>query len=73
MQRTGVLPHVIEKALNHVSGVFSGVAGVYQLDPHEPEVRAGLERWAEAVVTRIAQGKPLVEDKVVALPARQSA
>jgi hypothetical protein len=30
LQRLGVAPHIVELALNHRSGTFSGVAGIYQ-------------------------------------------
>jgi hypothetical protein len=30
LQRLGVAPHNVELALNHRSGTFSGVAGIYQ-------------------------------------------
>jgi integrase len=40
-----VLPHVIEAALNHISGHKSGVAGTYNLSVYEPEVRAAMLRW----------------------------
>jgi integrase len=49
MQRLGVRTEVIERALNHVSGSYSGVAGVYQRDALTPEVAAALLRWAQHV------------------------
>jgi integrase len=30
LQRIGVAPHIVELALNHRSGTFSGVVGIYQ-------------------------------------------
>jgi integrase len=42
-----VPPHVIEATLNHVSGSKKGVAGIYNRDPYEAEVRAALLAWAE--------------------------
>jgi integrase len=50
----GVLPHVIEATLNHVSGHKGGVAGVYQRGTYEKEKRVALETWAthlQAIVT----------------------
>jgi len=38
-------PHVIERVLNHVSGSFAGVAGVYNRHPYLDEMREALERW----------------------------
>ena len=55
MQKLGVRVEVIERGLNHVSGVYRGVAGTYQTDPMLDDVRAGLQRWADHV-TRL--GKP---------------
>ena len=31
MAEIGVTPHVIERILNHVSGSFAGVAGIYSV------------------------------------------
>jgi integrase len=47
MARIGVDPHVIEKVLNHKSGVISGVAAVYNRYGYEKEKRTALNRWAE--------------------------
>ncbi len=44
--RLGVAPHVVERILNHVSGTFRGVAGVYNRFQYLPEMREALERWA---------------------------
>jgi integrase len=46
MARLGVAPHVIEKALNHKSGIISGVAAVYNRYAYEVEKREALERWS---------------------------
>jgi integrase len=40
---------VIERAVNHTSGTFAGIVGVYQTHKFEPEVRAAMERWAAHV------------------------
>jgi hypothetical protein len=45
----GVLPHVIEAVLNHVSGHKAGVAGVYNRASYTAEKRAALELWAHEV------------------------
>jgi len=47
MGRLGVAPHVVERILNHESGSFRGVAGVYNRFQYLPEMREGLERWAQ--------------------------
>jgi integrase len=45
----GVLPHVIEQALNHVSGAKAGVAGIYNKSKMIDAVRDGLQRWADHI------------------------
>lgn len=50
MARLGTAPHVIERLLNHVSGTFGGVAGVYNRFQYLDEMRAALARWEEFVV-----------------------
>jgi integrase len=49
--RLGVLPHIIETILNHVSGHRAGVAGIYNRARYEAEMRATLERWAEHIAS----------------------
>jgi integrase len=52
--RLGVLPHIVEAILNHVSGHRAGVAGVYNRARYEAEMRAALERWSEHVAAIVA-------------------
>jgi integrase len=59
MQQLGVRVEVIERALNHVSGSYKGVAGIYQRDPMHEETRDALERWATRVRT-IVKGLKIV-------------
>jgi integrase len=49
MAELGVLPHIIEAVLNHVSGHKSGVAGIYNRATYENEKRQALSVWAEAL------------------------
>lgn len=49
MAEIGVLPHVIEAALNHVSGHRAGVAGIYNRALYEAETRDALNRWATEI------------------------
>jgi integrase len=42
----GVLPHVVEAVLNHISGYRAGVAGVYNRATYATEKRAALDLWA---------------------------
>ena len=56
MARVGVAPHVVERILNHTSGTFGGVAGVYNRFGYLPEMRAALERWATHVGSITGEG-----------------
>ncbi|MCW2200445.1 hypothetical protein M2227_002535 [Bradyrhizobium elkanii] len=56
MARLGIQLPVIEKVLNHKSGTFRGVVGVYQRHGFAEEKRAALDAWAAHVV-RIASGE----------------
>jgi integrase len=47
MGELGVLPHVVEQALNHVSGHKAGVAGTYNRSKMSDAVREALQRWAD--------------------------
>jgi len=57
MAELGVLPHVIEAVLNHVSGHKSGPAGIYNRATYEPQKRIALQRWSDHIETLIT-GKP---------------
>lgn len=45
----GVLPHIVEAVLNHVSGHRAGVAGTYNRAVYATEKRDALNRWATFV------------------------
>lgn len=47
--RLGVSIHVVEKILNHTSGTFGGIVGVYQRHDFGAERRDALELWAKHV------------------------
>ncbi|MFS8035542.1 tyrosine-type recombinase/integrase [Xanthobacter sp. AM11] len=49
MARLGVPVHVVEKLLNHTSGTFSGIVGVYQRHEYADEKRQAIETWGEYV------------------------
>ena len=49
MAEIGILPHVIEAVVNHISGHKGGVAGTYNRAQYAAEKRAALERWAAHV------------------------
>jgi integrase len=45
----GVLPHVIEAAVNHQSGHKAGPAGIYNRSVYVNEVRAAMAMWADHI------------------------
>lgn len=51
MAMAGVAPHVVEKILNHSTGTFGGVAGVYNRFNYIAEMRAALEVWENRVAS----------------------
>ena len=46
MAGMGIQQHVVEKLLDHRSGVISGVAAIYNLHQYGAEVRSAVEAWA---------------------------
>lgn len=69
MARLGINLPVIEKVLNHASGSFAGIVGVYQKHSFADEKRAALEAWGRHVEGLIS-GKPA--GKVVRLREKRS-
>jgi integrase len=67
MGELGIAPHVIEAALNHVSGFRHGVAGVYNLSQLEAPIRHALATWNTHVM-EIVEGR-VHGDRVVPLRA----
>jgi len=57
MAELGIALPVVEKVLNHVSGSFGGVAGIYQRYEFAREMAEALQRWAAQVAGLVA-GKP---------------
>ena len=49
MAKLGISLPTIEKVLNHVSGSFGGIVGVYQRHEFKAEKAAALEMWCEHV------------------------
>jgi integrase len=63
MAELGVLPHVVEAVLNHISGHKAGVAGVYNRASYAGEKRAALTLWAERVKVLSGQSSNVVAMK----------
>jgi integrase len=53
MAEIGIPPHIVEAALNHVSGAKGGVAGIYNRAAYTQEKRVALERWADHVAALV--------------------
>lgn len=53
--RLGVLPHIVEAILNHVSGHRAGVAGVYNRALYQAEMRDALERWTQHLLEIVSR------------------
>jgi hypothetical protein len=51
MGELGILPHVIEAVLNHISGHKAGVAGIYNRSTYTNEKREALDLWAAHLVS----------------------
>jgi integrase len=68
LQKLGIRIEVIEAALNHQSGSFRGVAGIYLRHDYSDEKRDALQRWADYIETLAATGQPA---KVVTLKSRR--
>ncbi len=57
LQRLGVPAEVIETALNHRSGIFRGMTGIYQRHDFAGEKLIALAKWADHL-ERLAGGNP---------------
>jgi integrase len=60
----GIMPHIIEQALNHQSGHKGGVAGIYNGSTYEREVRNALAIWHDHLRSIVEGG----ERKIVSPP-----
>jgi integrase len=67
MARLGIALPVIEKVLNHSSGSFRGIVGVYQRHSFADEKRTALEAWGRFVEQLVSGTPPNV------IPLREAA
>jgi integrase len=54
--RLGIDMHVVEKCLNHVSGSFAGIVGVYQRHDFGNEKRAAMDKWGSYIGQLLSDG-----------------
>jgi hypothetical protein len=62
MARLGINLPVIEKILNHASGSFAGIVGVYQRHSFADEKRQALERWGAFVADLTSKNVVKLQD-----------
>jgi integrase len=63
MAKLGITLPIIEKVLNHVSGSFGGIVGVYQRYEFKTEKAAALEAWGNYMID-LADSKPFTTSAV---------
>lgn len=61
MARLGINLPVIERVLNHVSGSFGGIVGVYQRHEFQDEKQAALEAWGRFVMSLAEPSENVIE------------
>lgn len=69
MARLGIQLPVIERCLNHISGSFAGIVGVYQQHEFAEEKKAAFKAWASFVKT-VVESVPA--SNVVPIPTRRA-
>jgi integrase len=57
-ERLGVMPHVVEAVLGHVSGHLAGVSGVYNKSSYAELKRVALVKWADHIMTLVTGKRP---------------
>ncbi len=58
MEDLGIPTHIVETALNHVSGAKAGIVGVYQRAEHREAVKAAFVAWGKHVASLTADPRP---------------
>ncbi len=58
MAGMGFPPHVVERVLNHASGVTGGLVGVYQRHEYRAERKAALDAWGKRVASIVSGQAP---------------
>ena len=57
MAELGIEPHVIEAAINHVSGHKGGIAGIYNQATYREQKRVALQRWADWLEATVEEAR----------------
>ena len=58
MEDLGIPTHIVETALNHVSGAKAGIVGIYQRAEHKEAVRAAFKAWDSHVMETVSGEAP---------------
>ena len=56
--RLRIPTEITEKAINHTSGSFGGVVGVYNVHEYEAERREAMDAWARHVLSLVGPSTP---------------
>jgi hypothetical protein len=70
MGKLGIQLHIVELVLNHVSGVFKGVLGIYQRHTFDAEKRNALDAWGR-YVQQLVMGSPTTNLIAIAQAKRE--
>ena len=54
LAKLGTPIHITEKLLNHISGTFAGITGVYQRHSYKDEMKSAVELWERRLAEIIA-------------------
>src|SRR5262249_27501565 len=71
MARLGVTPAIIERVLNHVSGVNGALVGIYQRSESLPERKAALDAWGP-YVRELTTARSETSDQLLLAPSPAS-
>ncbi len=58
MEDLGIPTHIVETALNHLSGAKAGIVGVYQRAEHREAVKRAFLAWERRVIEIVSDGAP---------------
>jgi integrase len=54
LAKLGTPIHITEKFLNHISGTFAGITGVYQRHSYKDEMKSAVELWERRLAEIVA-------------------